>query len=74
MVPGIGGEVVFEVIGNRFDRFQAHQGVGPAGVAAAILDRCAFEHDDAGTSFRCRNRSRQPGDAVADDNQIIMFR
>ena len=70
MGAGVGGEVGDEVVGDLGLAPHAHEGFGPARVAASILARGPLEEDHGGAFLAGGCRSREAGDAAADDDHV----
>jgi hypothetical protein len=58
IVPGIGGKMRLEVVGDLRVAFHAQERFGPAGVAAALFLDGPLKDGDARTRLQCRRRCR----------------
>ena len=65
-------EVLFEVVGDFAFVLHAHERLGPARVATALVDRRALKDGHSAAGFGGRQSGRQARDSAARHDDIIV--
>ena len=71
MEPAILHKVFFEVVRDLSLVFHAHERLGPARIAAAVLLGRSLQDGNPGAPLQGRGRRGEPRDPHADDNRVI---